>query len=267
MNHRWLRVLGVLGLVAMFGAAGQVMANCQGADFYPVKQCATGAGTPAWFAPKPVDGGNVSAAWWVLGAGNRIVTDPTLGVSGAPVDGDGFVDLPVPGLFIGNDSGALGVGPATGDPNGGLDLIDAAVGTGSPLATGGLCFSAAATWALPFVDGCSDQNRTYGALGASGNVSDNYLNPYHFGGAGTFTDAALVDAPMGVLLTETNNKYFAVAFFSSTDRGGDPNDIIDRGYDMGAIINGDPNPVVPAGNNNIVPGSRSRSQSFRRPSI
>ena len=256
MNHRWLRVLGVLGLVVMFAATGQAMANCQSEGPYPIRQCATAAGTPSWFAPKPTDGGAISATWWILGAGNQAGVDPTVGVSGDPVDGDGFIDTPLPGVFIGVDGGALTVGPATGDPNGGLDLVNAAVGAGTPLATGGLCFSAQANWALPFVDGCSDQNRIYSALGAGVDASDGYLDPYFAGatgGPGIFTDYALVDAPMGVLLTESNNKYFAVAFFSSTSRNGDPNNIFDRGYDMGAITNGDPNPVTPSGNNNIVP--------------
>ena len=53
--------------------------------------------------------------------------------------------------------------------------------------------------------------------------------------------------PMGVLLTEANNKYFAIAFFSSAFRDHNPNDIFDKGYDMGAIVNGDPNPAAPSG--------------------
>jgi len=253
MNHRWFRILGVLCLVAAFGAVGQVMANCQFEGPYPIRQCATAAGTPAWFAPKPLAAGTVSATWWILGSGNQAVVDPTLGVSPAPVDGDGFIDGPNPGVFIGNDSGALTVGPADGTPAGGLDLVNAAVGAGTPLAAGGLCFSASANWALPFVDGCSDLNRKYYALGAGSDASDNYLDPYFLGYSGTYSNLALVDAPMGVLLTESTNKFFAVAFFSSTSRGGDPNDIFDKGYDMGAITNGDPNPAVPSGNNNIVP--------------
>jgi len=260
MNHRWLKVLGVLGLVALFGAAGEVMANCQGEGPYPVRQCSTAAGRPAWFAPKPVSGGTISATWWILGSGNRAVVDPSAGTSSNPIDGDGFIDAPNPGVFIGNDSGALSVGPADGTPTGGLDLVNAVAGTGNALAVGGLCFSASANWALPFVDGCSDQNRKYYALGGSADGSDNYLDPYFlgflsppYGGAGIASPGALVDNPMGVLLTESSNKFFAVAFFSSTTRNGDPNDIFDKGFDMGAITNGDPNPAFPSGNNNIVP--------------
>jgi hypothetical protein len=252
---RTLNILAIVGVIATIGAVGQAMANCQNEGPYPVTQCATRAGTPSWFAPVPGDGGPVSATWWLLGSGNRLVAD-AVGVSTNPIDGDGFIDTPNPGIWIGNDSGNLSIGPVTGLPNGGLDLIDAQAGTGTPLAAGGLCFSASANWAAPFVDGCSDQNRSYASLGGAGSFGDNYINPYFAGatgGVGILTDYALVDAPMAVLLTEGNNKYFAVAFFSSTDRNGDPNDIFDKGYDMGAINNGDPNPAAPSGNNNIIP--------------
>ncbi len=259
MKHPMFRVLAIIGLVALFGAVDQAMANCQSEGPYPVRQCSTAAGTPAWFAAKPLDAGTVSATWWILGSGNRGVVDPSVGTSTAPVDGDGFVDTPLPGVFIGNDSGNLTVGPADGTVNGGLDLVNAVVGAGTPLAAGGLCFSAAANWALPFVDGCGDQNRKYYALGGSGDSSDNYLDIYFvpgdapYAGPGVPNNGGLMDAPMGVLLTESANKYFAVAFFSSTSRGGNPNDIFDKGYDMGAIVNGNPNPARPTGNANIIP--------------
>jgi hypothetical protein len=257
--RRTSRIPGIVccvAVVATFSTFTDALANCQNEGPYPVTQCATRAGTPSWFAPRPLDAGNVDATWWILGSGNRPAVDTTIGVSTNPIDGDGFIDTPNPGIFIGIDSGRLSVGPVTGDPSGGLDLIDAQIGTGSTMAAGGLCFSASANWALPFVDGCSDQNRSYASLGRAGNFSDNYANPYFAGatgGPGVFTDYALVDAPMAVLLTESNNKYFAIAFFSSTNRNHDPDDIFDKGYDMGAIINGDDNPAAPAGNDNIIP--------------
>ena len=257
--NRSSRIPGILCLVALVAAlatTGEVLANCQNEGPFPITQCATRAGTPSWFAPKPQDAGDISAAWWLLGAGNRPVIDPTLGVNTTPIDGDGFIDTPVPGIFIGNDSALLSVGPFTGDPNSGLDLLDAEVYAGTPLAVGGLCFAAQANWALPFVDGCSDQNRTYSVLGAGVNASDSYINPYFSaatGGPGILTDYGLVDSPMAVLLTESTNKYFAVAFFSSAFRDADPNDIFDKGYDMGELVNGDENPAAPSGNDNIVP--------------
>ena len=257
--NRTSKVPGILccvAVVATFAAFTEALANCQNEGPYPVTQCATRAGTPSWFAPTPVDAGFVSATWWILGSGNRPGFDTTGGVSTNPIDGDGFIDFPNPGIWIGLDSGRLTVGYATGEPNGGLDLVDAARYAGTPLAAGGLCFAASATWALPFVDGCSDQNRSYSALGGPGDASDDYVDPYFSGatgGPGIFTDYALVDAPMAVLLTESNNKYFALAFFSSTNRNHDPDDIFDKGYDMGAIVNGLENPANPAGNDNIVP--------------
>jgi hypothetical protein len=252
---RTLKFVAIAAVIAAVGAMGQAMANCQNEGPYPVRQCSTAAGVPTWFVPAPGDAGAISATWWLLGSGNRPVIDPTVGVSTTPVDGDGFIDTPNPGVFIGNDAGALTIGPATGEVTGGLDLVDAAAGTGFPGAAGGLCFSASANWALPFIDGCSDQNRTYASLGAALNGSDNYIDPYFTaatGGVGIETSYGLVDSPMATLLTEANNKYFAVAFFSSTFRNGDPNDIFDKGYDMGAIMNGDPNPAAP-GANNLIP--------------
>src|ERR1700752_1088797 len=88
-----LRIPGILSLVAVvaaLGMTGQALANCQNEGPYPVSQCCTAAGMPARFAPKPVDAGMVAATWWVLGAGNRLVVDPTNGASVNPVDGDGF---------------------------------------------------------------------------------------------------------------------------------------------------------------------------------
>ncbi len=255
-SSRILGILCLIAVVAALAATGEVLANCQNEGPYPVRQCSTADGMPAWFAPKPADGGTIAATWWILGAGNRLALDPSGGASPTPVDGDGFIDSPNPGIFIGVDSGILTSGPATGYVNGGLDLVDAEVYSGSPLSAGGLCFSSAANWALPFVDGCSDQNRTYYALGSGGDFSDNYIDTYWAevsGGVGTLSDYALVDAPMGVLLTESNNKYFAIAFFSSTNRMMDPNDIFDKGYDMGQIVNGDDNPANPAGNDNVIP--------------
>jgi hypothetical protein len=257
--QRTLKILAIVAAVAAIGAVGQAMANCQNEGPYPVRQCSTASGTPAWFAPKPLDAGTVSATWWLLGAGNRNLahyqTDPG-GLSVAPVDGDGFFDTPNPGVFIGVDAGTLTAGPIDGTQTGGLELLDAVAGTSNPLAAGGLCFAASAGWGIPWLDGCPDQNRYYAGVGVGVDASDNYLNRYwhpSYGGQGTLTDASLVDSPMGTLLTESNSKYFAVAFFSSTNRGQNPNAVDDSGYDMGGIVNGDPNPAAPSGNNNIVP--------------
>jgi len=251
------QTLKFFALVALFAGAGMsqnALAICNAEGPYPVQQCATLAGGASWFAAKPADAGAVSASWWVLGMGNKLVADPTVGLDATANDGDGLLDVPLPGVFIGNDSGNLSVGVANGQPAGGLDLVDAAIGTGNAVGSaGGLCFSFAANWGLPYLDGCADSNRTYYYLGAGGNLSDNFLNVYWGSAPGpTVSDQRLLDPPMGALLTESNNKYFAVAFFSSTPRHGDSQAFNDSGYDMGEIVNGDPNPSSPS-LNNIVP--------------
>jgi hypothetical protein len=88
---------------------------------------------------------------------------------------------------------------------------------------------------------CSD-------LGFGAN-NDNRLNKYYGPclGAGASTLRYQLDAPMGALLTETNRKYFALAFFASNNRGGDPNSASFGLYLMddigrGATNQGDPNP-------------------------
>jgi len=241
---------GVLLLSLLYAVPSRVYAFCSNEGPYNIRQCSTPTGTPAWFAPPPAGSGTLSAAWWQIGMGNRAVVDPTQGASSNPIDGDGFIDTPNPGRFIGNDSGALTIGMADGTQSGGMDLISATDVGGPP---GSLCFSVSASWAL-FLDGCADQNRTYSSTGNTVDISDYYLNPYFSaatGGRGIYSDYALVDSAMGVLLTESTSRHFALAFFSSTTRAHNENDIFDRGFDMGALINGDPNPID--ARNNIVP--------------
>jgi len=250
-----LKILAIVVAVGLVGVSGELLANCNEASTpanYPIRQCVTAAGTPSWFAAPPVGSGPVSATWWILGFGNRPVVDPSAGANVEPTGGSGFITGAISatnhGTWIGNDSGNLTAGVATGAPDGGLDLIPSAPG-----GPGTLCFSFGASWGLPFVDGCADLNRTYSALGGAGQVSDNYLNIYWSGQPGVdfYTPYTLVDSPMGVLLTEGSNKNFAAAFFQSTTRNASPDDIFDRGWDMGAIDNGLPNPS--GGNDNIIP--------------
>ena len=248
-----LKILAIVVAVGLVGVSGELLANCNEASTpanYPVRQCITAAGTPSWFAAPPVGSGPVSATWWTLGFGNRPVVDPSAGANAEPTGGSGFITGAVSatnhGTWIGNDSGNLTVGAATGAPDGGLDLIPSVPG-----GPGSLCFSFGASWGLPFVDGCTDLNRTYGSLGGAGQVSDGYLNVYWSGVPGAYTQYSLVDSPMGVLLTEGSNKNFAAAFFSATSRAGSDTDIFDRGFDMGAIDNGNPNPS--GGNDNVIP--------------
>jgi hypothetical protein len=245
-------------VVGLLGSAGQVLANCQdqgqgGGGIYEVRQCAT----QAWFDVPPVGAGDVTAAWWQLGFGNNNAnyTDPSnlaargdgiistyIGVDAACYDSIYFSYDEFATSFIGNDSGSGGA----------PDLVDAAF-IGGP--AGALCFSSAANWAFPTVDGCADNNRRGtlggGVGGPSLDFSDGFLNRYwaNSPGVGTLRHFYQVDAPMAALLTESNNVQFALAFFATKSRGASATDISAGEFDMGNIVNGDAGLT----GNNIVP--------------
>jgi len=96
--------------------------------------------------------------------------------------------------------------------------------------------------------------------------NDNRLNKYYgpCQGQGTSTLEYQLDAPMGTLLTETNKKWFALAFFATSSRGGDPNDTAFGDYKLDAIgrapqstNRGDPNPdASKPGTFDIIPWQR-----------
>jgi hypothetical protein len=236
-----------MAVVAGLGLVDQVFANCQGEGPYEVIQC----GQQTWFAPPPTGTGTIKSQWWQLGFGNATnAPDPT---ASKGIDGSGFYYYAgYSTVFLGIDSGQTGVG--TFQP---LDLAPAAL-VGGPV--GALCFSSAANWGAPGVDGCPDNNRaslTVPAPGADGSPTPkNLLNPYFAGTViGTLRYNQQVDSPMAVLLTESSGRNFALAFFATASRGASPtreNDASSGNYQMGALINGDPNPVR-VGQNNIVP--------------
>ena len=209
---------------------------------YDVVQCGSHGmqgPSPNWFAAPPTGAGTIRVAWWQVGFGNNGEA------SGGDPLGNGFVPG-TPGLFIGNDSGLN-----TGDPNL-IGMIDASV-VGAP--PGSLCFTSRAGWWRSGFDGCPDNDRD-GALGPFGHpVNDRILNPYFYSGLGgrfpTPNFDYYVDAPMGVLLTESNELDFALAFFSNPPRNMNQFDSFPGWFDMQFIVNGDPNPVT--GLNNIVP--------------
>ncbi len=77
----------------------------------------------------------------------------------------------------------------------------------------------------------------------NGGKDDNHLNKY-YGPCfliGTSTLEYQLDAPMGTLLTETNKKFFALAFFASSSRNGDPNDFNPGDYKLDALGRGTTN--------------------------
>jgi hypothetical protein len=223
---RRLRLFGLMAAILMIGVTTQaVYANCQGEGPYELRQCGR-----SWFAPAPAGSGPVTTSWWAVGFGNATAFQ-VVGGANAGQDGGAFLPTPLPGVFIGNDSGTLN----TVD----LGLISAQP-FGGP--AGSLCFGAIANWGSPGVDGCGDANRNGTAGGGSSSISNNYLNPYWVAayGPGTLYYAEQVDPPMGVLMTEGTGTKFALAFFANRPRGKDANDISPGEYDVAALTNGDP---------------------------
>ena len=236
----WIAAVGCLILSG--SAAG---ANCQNEGPYEIRQCAK----RTWFAPPPAGAGSVSAAWWAVGYGNANARTPDCCDIPPSPEGSAFIPAPLPGLFIGADSGALTV-PAD------LDLVDAStvMGVGGP--PGSLCFSSASNWGSPGVDSCADVNRNDTGSGGALDFSDGYLNIYWDPLLGTnyYYLNHQLDPPMGVLLTESNSRYFALAFFASEPRPHDPTpgfpqDITPGQFNMGLLVNGQPGPT----GNNVVP--------------
>lgn len=231
-----LKIVGMMTLVAGLGLGGDVLANCQGEGPYEVIQC----GQQTWFAVPPAGSGAVTAQWWQLGFGNATnAVDPTgsLGIDGSGFYYDAVVNYST--TWVGNDSGAAQ-----------LDIRDASFIGGPP---GSLCFSSAANWAAPGVDGCSDNDRLALTVPGVGiNQSDAFLNRYWAGAtAGTLRYSNQVDSPMATLLKESNGLNFALAFFATTSRGQSATDIASGGFSMNALSNGDPNPVT--SRNDVVP--------------
>jgi len=186
--------------------------------------------------------------------------------------------------FIGNDNGFR----TNPDPNSGSNfngILDASqpepLGLGAP--AGSICWGGAASWGAFGVDGCADNNRTgttadikcdstgagpscgpgppYYESACAGNKNDDSLNKYYgaCNGLGNLSLFYQLDAPMGTLLKESNNKFFALGFFATQSRNGDASDLTQGKFDVAAIGNGadrkgDANPLPgQAGKMNIIP--------------
>src|SRR5688572_14633733 len=224
-------------------AAGMMLASpsrtafavcSQNDTVHPIFQC----GYKSYFAPKPAGAGKVSGVWWQLGYGNREVST---GFAGTSLEGTGFGPA---GTFSGNDSGKFEM--VLTDAKSVLPKYAAQIPEGA------LCLNYENTWASAGVDGCADNPRT-----SEGDDNDNLLNRYFSAyGGGYFSDKFVVDYPMGVLVTESTAKHFAVAFLASRERGkGEKeraSDVTEGHFDMGAISNGSPNPID-GGKKNVVP--------------
>ena len=236
--NRGMKLLAVTALTMAAGAmTSGLLANCVNEGPYEVRQCSKGT----WFGPKPATAGAHILQWWGIGFGNGNIVSST-----AETIGNGFLALPLPGVFIGVDNGSLDAV--------GLDLVDAeTAGIGAPANT--LCFSASANWGSPGLDSCIDINRNENAGNGTAAASDNILNKYW---DSTFDPTGYypayfnhqLDPPMGVLLTEATGKFFAAAFFASTPRPVPQQTDPSLGqYSMGELKNGDTGPFGP----NIVP--------------
>jgi len=234
-----LKLLGIMAVTAGVGLAGNAaFANCQGEGPYEVRQCAK----RTWFAPVPAGGQIASAQWWAIGFANFNSNQPSTSGTVAP-EGSAFLAVPpLPGNFIGADSGGL--------DRTGVDLADADLvpGVGGP--PGSTCFSSAANWGTPGMDSCIDINRNSTAGGGALNVSDNYVNPYWSnvnGGPYYKYYDSLLDPPMGVLLKDNTGTQMALAFFASEPRPKNPagtqQDITSGQYNMGLLFNGDSGPT------------------------
>ena len=234
-------------LLATAGTSG-VFANCQ-ASIMPVFQC----GFVGWFGPAPAPGtpltpsgppaGQISGVWWQVGYGNNNVNNgatPT-----AAQEGTGIAPA---GVFGGNDSG-IGTVYMT-------DADSVLPQYANAIADGSLCSNFENSWAGAGIDGCADNQRT-----TNSTDNDNVLNPYWTitYGACTYDDCVyettnyLVDYPMALMLRESTNRFFALAFVASKTRNGDSTDISEGFYDLGEVKNGGANGVAQFPKNNVIP--------------
>ncbi|MGH9866990.1 MAG: PKD domain-containing protein [Candidatus Polarisedimenticolia bacterium] len=207
----------------------------------PIFQC----GYQGWFTPPPVGSGAVSAVWWQIGYGNLTHNSPAQ--AALVHEGTGYVGGEG---FTGNDSGLF---PVT------MTDADAALAPwASQIPDGSICSDYQNSWGsaaldpnvpggLRFVDGCADNARTSQAAD-----DDNLLNPYWgaaYGPCGSDncpyeTLNYQVDYPLAFMLRESTSRFFALAFVASRSRNGDSRDVSEGVFDLGAIVNGEPNPVT-----------------------
>jgi hypothetical protein len=236
-----LKFLGLAAVAVVVAASSQTaFANCQNEGPYEVRQCAK----RTWFAPVPGAGNSIaSVQWWAVGFGNNTSNQSSSSATVSP-EGSGFLAVPpLPGNFIGVDSGDLNAS--------GIDLVEASTvpGVGGPV--GAKCLSSSANWGSPGMDSCIDINRNDTAGGGALNVSDNYVNIYWDPGVGLGTQYFnhQLDPPMGILAKDASGTRFALAFFATEPRNQDANDVTAGQYNMGLLVNGDPGPT----GNNVVP--------------
>jgi hypothetical protein len=175
-------------------------------------------------------------------------------IGSAAQDGTGVIT----GAFPGNDSGVAN-SPTVVPPTGpfGLKNAQAVLGSLYPgmIPAGALCADYENSWGGFGVDGCADNVRS-----TLSTDNDDILNPYWSltYGPCPYEDCVyettnyLTDYPIGMLARTSSNKYFALAFVASINRNGISQDASEGVFNVGAIVNGDPNPI-PGKGNNIIP--------------
>jgi len=231
------RHLAALAVVAA-GWTGETFAICNEFGGFAIFQCAE----RAWFAPPPAGSGAVSGVWWQIGFGNEILN------TGLGSNGTGNSDATT---FNGNDSG--GFTP---------DLVDAraSLGGDARVPQGALCLRNN-NFGNSGVDGCCDNFRDPNLPGGTGD--DGYLNPefnvYYWQDLHYLVPSNdwVVDYPMGALLRETSDNFFAVAAVATSPRTG-PSDFGRGDFNFKQVSNGGANPIT--GRNDIIPWQRIPGQ-------
>jgi hypothetical protein len=231
----------VLSLVVFPLTVNAAGAGCT-SSIMPIFQCRF----EGWFAPAPVGTGTVSTVWWQIGYGNNRVNNGVVCAAAC----DNGTGIGPAGVFSGNDSGIASVW---------YDLRPIPARAALPedaalIPEGSLCLGENISWALGGVDNCPDNCRTTAAAD-----NDNLLNPYwgmtygpcSYDGCLYETMNYQIDYPMALLLRESTNRFFALAFVATRTRQGDSTDTTEGFYDLAEVSNGDLNPV--SGKLNVIP--------------
>jgi hypothetical protein len=121
---------------------------------------------------------------------------------------------------------------------------------------GSLCSNFENSWAASGIDGCADSART-----TNSTDHDKVLNPYWgltygycpYDDCPYETTSYLTDYPMAVMLRESTNRFFALAFVASKTRNGNSTDISEGFFDLAEVKNGLPNGISAFPKNNVIP--------------
>ncbi len=213
----------IVAFVGILCSAGQAGAACLEPGGFQITHCTSGG----YFETPPLGAGTPSAVFWQVGYGDRTLNSGTGSPSGTGMSGAL--------TFNGNDSGLL---------------VPILVAPGGP--TAALCLGTM-NWGDPGVDGCCDNPRVV----ALPLTDDDILNPlYDVYYRRNFVDVIpsdqwVQDSPMAVLLTESTDRWFAVAAVATKLRPSfdDPSP---GSFDFSTVVNGLPN-ALGGTNTNVIP--------------